>query len=151
MQNFGRGMWRRVGDYQKQQQQQEQETSRLMQYMQRLSLPSLVQLQKQRAIDAYNRMKKTEAESDKVATDKVATDKAEEVKEEVKEVTIVEIINDPECAEVEAPVVEPEYEVIRQPENVMNDDITVVDFISEAIISVPEETTTSKKKRKKNK
>jgi hypothetical protein len=151
MQNFGRGMWRRVGDYQKQQQQQEQQTSKLMKYM---------QLQKQRAIDAYNLIKKPQAESDKAESDKT-----EEVKEEV---TIVELISDPEpeCAseqeqrQEQRQEVEVEVEVIRQPENVMNDDITVVDLtidsVSEATVSAPEtisvaeETATSKKKRKKN-
>jgi hypothetical protein len=137
MQNFGRGMWRRVGDYQKQQQQQEHETSRLMHY---------IRLQKQRAIDTYNRMKKTD-ESDK--TDK--SDKTDEVKEEV---TIVELISEPDHVSEEV------VEVIRQPENVINNDITVVDFVSEPemVISEPETTiiepiidaTTSKKKRKKN-
>ena len=152
MQNFGRGMWRRVGDYQKQQQQQEQQqqqiSSRLMKYM---------QFQKQRAIDAYNLMKKPQAESDKAESDKAEIDKTEEVKEEV---TIVELISDPEpeCAseQEQRQEVEVEVEVIRQPENVMNDDITIVDLTidpvsaPEVIVSAPEETTTSKKKRKKN-
>jgi hypothetical protein len=154
MHNFGRGMWRRVGDYQKQQQQQEQHTNRLMQYIQRLSLPGLVQLQKQQAIDAYYGVKKTisEAESEAESVKK-------EPEPEAKEVTIVEIINDPELEQA----VEQEVEQLElEPVNVMND-ITVVDFISEATISdlepeavtseaksVPEETTTSKKKRKKN-
>ena len=47
MHNFGRGMWRRISDHQKQQEISDIQTNRLLHYF---------QTQKQRAFDAYSRI-----------------------------------------------------------------------------------------------
>jgi len=67
MHNFGRGMWRRISDHEKQQQASDVQTNRLTHYL---------QTQKQRAIDAYSRIaisnEKKEVK-EKVVTNEVTT------------------------------------------------------------------------------
>jgi hypothetical protein len=160
MHNFGRGMWRRVGDYEKQQQQQQQQntSSKLAQYLE------YIQMQKQRAIDAYYGLKKKEETTDK-PKDEVAPKDAVTIVESISETedasivesisetkdaaTIVELISEPELESEEvireAAIVEPEPEPEPEPEveieqKPIANDITIVDLIGEEelLINQPE-------------
>jgi len=133
MHNFGRGMWRRISDYQKQQEQpiQQQPISRLDQYLQYL------QMQKQRAIDAYraNILKK---ESDTVVTesdlksesDVIANTESESVIESVIEPVIESV------AVIKEDAVTNDDFIIVENENVVTNDV-VIELVSETIISEP--------------
>ncbi len=141
MHNFGRGMWRRVGDYEKQQQQQNT-SSKLAQYLE------YIQMQKQRAIDAYYGLKKKEETTDKPKDEVAPKDEVtivETISETEDAATIVELISEPELVSEEvireATIVEPEPEPEPEVEQIpIANDITIVDLIGEEelLINQPE-------------
>ena len=144
MQNFGRGMWRRVSDYQKhyQQQQQQQSTNDINNN----KLTRYLQMQKERAINAYNGLKKTEDNKTLVSKEKennmlvtIISEKAilsemnvlndNVLNEAISEnYVVVEAINEPYVAVVTEPVV-----------------------TEEVVVTNSETAVATKKKRRKNK
>jgi hypothetical protein len=142
MHNFGRGMWRRISDYQKQQEQpiQQQPISRLDQYLQYL------QMQKQRAIDAYRDsiLKKESVtvvtESDLNVSESVVEPVIESVSESVIESVSESVI---EYVDESHPVTNDDF-IIVENENVVNSENinqltndVVIELVSEMIISEP--------------
>ena len=179
MQNFGRGMWRRVSDYQKhyQQQQQQQSTNDINNN----KLTRYLQMQKERAINAYNGLKKTEDNKTLVSKEKennmlvtIISEKAilsemnvlndnvlndNVLNEAISEnYVVVEAINEPYVAVVTEPVVtepvvtEPVVteEVVTEP--VVTEPVVTEPVVTEEVVVTNSETAVAtKKKRRKNK
>jgi len=120
MHNFGRGMWRRISDHEKQQQASDVQTNRLRHYF---------QTQKQRAIDAYSRI--------------AISNEKKEVKEEVltNDVTINDVSDN--YVFVEAVISEAEPSVLSE----VKEETSVLSE-AEPVINAPVSKLNAKKRRK---
>jgi hypothetical protein len=131
MHNFGRGMWRRIADYEKQSQTPSQtQDSRMVQYF---------QMQKQRAIETYIKMKQTKNE---VVTNVEEVLKKEDIIEQIDKEEFVIIEKD----EVEVKEVSLQDTVEEVPVQDIIEEVTKVEEVAKV-----EEEPKKKDKKKKNK